>query len=149
MLDPIHEHLAGRHLLPGRQLVAAGYVAAAVLAAGRARFGGEVLGPTRGDFRWQARAQTGFEGHHCTIDWEARRAICPQGHTSRRWTPMQDRRQVHPRAMITVAFSVHDCRPLPSVSEPGAVYPLGLPRAHAAPARAGGGAAGGAAARAD
>jgi transposase len=113
-LAPIHEQLADRHLLPARQLVDAGYIDAEVLSASQTRFGVEVLGPTRGDFRWQARQQTGFEGHHFTVDWEAQRVICPQGHASRSWTPMQDRRHVHTRDMITVAFSVHDCRPCPS-----------------------------------
>ena len=98
-LAPIHEHLAERHLLPSRQLVDAGDSDAEVLAASQARFGVEGLGPTRGNFRWQARAQTGFAGQHFTVDWEAQRVICPQGHTSpsRRWTPLQDRRHVHTR----------------------------------------------------
>ncbi len=113
-LAPIHAHLTDRHLLPSRQLVDAGSSAAAGRAASHARVGVEVLGPTRGNFRWQARAQTGFAGHRFTVDWEAQRVICPQGHTSRSWTPMQDRRHVHSRDMITVAFSAHDCRPCPS-----------------------------------
>ena len=113
-LAPIHAHLTDRHLLPSRQLVDAGYVDAEVLTTSQARFGVEVLGPTRGNFRWQARAQTGFEGQHFTVDWEAKRVSCPQGHTSRSWTPLQDRRHVHSRDMITVAFSAHDCRPCPS-----------------------------------
>jgi len=113
-LAPMHAHLTNRHLLPSRQLVDAGSSDAEVLAASHARFGGEVLGPPRGNFRWQARAQTGFEGQHFTVDWEAQRVICPQGHTRRRWTPLQDRRQGHTRDMITVAFSAHDCRPCPS-----------------------------------
>ncbi len=113
-LAPIHEHLADRHLLPAHQLVDAGYVDAEVLAASQARFGVEIVGPSRGNFRWQAREQTGFQGHHFTVDWAAKRVICPQGHSSRSWTPMQDRRHVHTRDMITVAFSVHDCRPCPS-----------------------------------
>jgi transposase len=83
-LTPIHETLARRDLLPNRQLVDAGYSDADVLATNQARFGVEVLGPTRGNFRWQAREQTGFAGHHFTIDWAAQRAICPQGHASRK-----------------------------------------------------------------
>ncbi len=116
-LAPIHEHLDAHHLLPGRQLVDAGYIDAEVLSASQARFGVEVLGPTRGNFRWQARQQTGFEGHHFTVDWQAKQVICPQGHASRSWTPMQDRRHVHTRDMISVAFSVHACRPCPSRSQ--------------------------------
>jgi transposase len=116
-LAPIHEHLADRHLLPERQLVDAGYIDAEVLSASQARFGVDVLGPARGNFRWQARARTGFEGHHFAVDWQGKQVICPQGHASRSWTPMQDRRHVHTRDMISVAFSVHDCRPCPSRSQ--------------------------------
>jgi transposase len=114
MLTPIHEALARRDLLPGRQLVDTGYIDAAVLATNHARFGVDVLGPTRGNWRWQAREQNGFEGHHFTLDWEAQRAICPQGHASRRWTRVYDRRQAPPREMITVTFSATDCRPCPA-----------------------------------
>jgi transposase len=113
-LAPIHQCLADRDLLPTHQLVDAGYIDAEVLSASQTRFGVEVLGPTRGDFRWQAREQTGFEGQHVTVDWEAKHVICPQGQTSSSWTPMQDRRHVHTHDMITVAFSAHDCRPCPS-----------------------------------
>jgi hypothetical protein len=113
-LTPIHQDLAGRDLLPSRQFVDAGYIDADVLATNQAQFGVEVLGPTRGNFRWQAREQTGFEGHQFTIDWHAHRAICPQGHTSQTWTRNYDRRHAQPREMITVRFSATDCRPCPS-----------------------------------
>jgi transposase len=113
-LTPIHQNLARRELLPSRQFVDAGDVDADVLATNHARFGVDVLGPTRGDYRWQAREQTGFEGHRFTIDWEGQRAICPQGCTSHSWTRNSDRRQAQPREMITVHFSASDCRPCPS-----------------------------------
>lgn len=71
----MHQELAERGLLPSRQLVDAGYIDADILATQQARFKVEVLGPTRGNFRWQAREQTGFEGHHFTIDWETQRAL--------------------------------------------------------------------------
>jgi Transposase DDE domain len=113
-LTPIHQGLAAHDRLPRRQFVDAGYVDADVLATNQAQFGVEVFGPTRGNFRWQARAQTGFEGHHFTIDWEARHAICPEGRTSQSWTRNYDRRHAQPREMITIRFSATDCRPCPS-----------------------------------
>jgi transposase len=113
-LTPIHQDLAGRDVLPSRQLVDAGSSDADVLATNQARYGVEVVGPTRGNFRWQARAQTGFEGHHFIIDWQAQRAICPQGHASQTWTRNYDRRHALPREMITVRFSATDCRPCPA-----------------------------------
>jgi hypothetical protein len=79
----IPEHFADRQLLPERQLVDAGYRAAAVRSANQARFGGDVLGPTRGTFRWQAQAQTGFAGQHCAVAWAAKPVSCPPGRASR------------------------------------------------------------------
>jgi transposase len=113
-LIPIHQDLARRDLLPSRQLVDAGYVDADVLATHQAYFGVDVLGPTRGNFRWQARERTGFEGLHFTVDWQAQRAVCPEGHTSQSWTRNYDRRHAQPREMITVRFSAADCRSCPS-----------------------------------
>jgi transposase len=113
-LTPIHQDLAVHNRLPGRQFVDAGYVDADVLATNQEQFGVEVFGPTRGNFRWQARKQTGFEGHYFTIDWEARHVICPEGHTSQSWTRSYDRRHAPAREMITARFSLADCRPCPS-----------------------------------
>ncbi len=40
--------------------------------------GSEFLGPTRGDYHWQARERgTGFDAQHFAIDWEHERATCP------------------------------------------------------------------------
>ena len=75
------------------------------LAAALSRFQVEVIGPTRGNFRWQARDQQGFDGHQFQVDWEAHRAICPQGHTSVHWRPSYDRRPGREYAMITGSTS--------------------------------------------
>ena len=83
------------------------------LAAALSRFQVEVIGPTRGNFRWQARDQQGFDGHQFQVDWEAHRAICPQGHTSVHWRPSYDRRPGREYAMITVNFAAAGCRPCP------------------------------------
>jgi transposase len=112
-LTPIHEDLARHNVLPNRHLVDTGDVDAEGLATSQARFGVEGLGPTRGDVRWQAHEQTGFEGHHFRIDWAAQRAICPEGHSSRKWARAYDRRSAQPREQITITFSASDCRPCP------------------------------------
>jgi len=75
--------------------------------AGSRSFQIDVVGPTRGNFRWQARNQQGFEGHQFQIDWAAHHAICPQGHTS------YDRRPGRNHAMMTVHFARADCQPCP------------------------------------
>jgi transposase len=83
------------------------------LAAGWSRFQVEVVGPTRGNFRWQARDHQGFDGHQFQVDWEAHRIICPQGHASAHWRRSYDRRPGREHAMITVQFAAADCRPCP------------------------------------
>jgi transposase len=112
-LIPIQETLARQDLLPKTHLVDAGYVDAAGLATSWTRFGVDVLGPTRGNFRWQARDHQGFDGHQFAVDWEAHHAICPQGHASRHWRRSYDRRTGREHEMITVQFALADCRPCP------------------------------------
>jgi len=114
MLLPIQEDLARRDLLPETHLVDSGYIDADGLATSRARFGVDVVGPTRGNFRWQAQEHNGFEGHHFTVDWDAERAICPHGHPSTSWTVNYDRRHRPAREMISVRFAAADCLPCPS-----------------------------------
>ncbi|MGZ3682007.1 MAG: IS1182 family transposase [Ktedonobacterales bacterium] len=112
-LTPIHEQLAQTRRLPQTHLVDAGYIDADGLAAAQSRFQVDVVGPTRGNFRWQAREQQGFDGHQFQVDWDAQQAICPEGHVSRHWRPSFDRRTGREHAMITVKFSAADCRPCP------------------------------------
>jgi transposase len=112
-LTPIHEHLAQAQRLPQTHLVDAGYIDADGLATGASRFQVDVVGPTRGNFRWQAQDQQGFDGHQFQVDWEARQAVCPQGHTSVHWRPSYDRRLGREHEMITVQFARADCQPCP------------------------------------
>lgn len=91
-----------------------GSIDADILATSHARFGIDVLGPSRGNYRWQAQEQSGFEGHHFAVDWDAERAICPQGHSSTSWTVNYDRRHGQARQMISVRFAATDCRQCPS-----------------------------------
>ncbi len=126
MLPEIQDDLAQHALLPSIQLVDTGYIDAEALATSRTQFGIDLVGPTRGDYRWQARrpvrdqppdsAQESepFDRSHFAIDWVARRVTCPEGRTSTQWTPAEDRRPRVPRAVITVAFSAADCRRCPS-----------------------------------
>jgi len=112
-LTPIHEELALAQRLPQTHLVDAGYIDADGLAAAQSRFQVDVVGPTRGNFRWQARDQQGFDGHQFQVDWEAHQAICPQGHASVHWQQTYDRRPGREHEMITVKFAAADCRPCP------------------------------------
>jgi transposase len=117
-LPTIQDDLAQHELLPSTQLVDAGYMDAEALATSRAQFGIDLVGPTRGDYRWQARQlaheEAPFDRSRFAIDWAAHQVTCPQGRTSTKWTPAQDRRPQAPRAVINVAFAAADCRHCPS-----------------------------------
>ena len=68
----------------------------------------ELFGPTRLNPSWQAR-EGGYDQSHFLIDWERKRAVCPQGHTSRWWNPVADKDDSP--SQIKVTFSVQECGP--------------------------------------
>ena len=70
-----------------------------------------LLGPMRPDTSWQATAAPGFDTAAFPIDWEARKATCPQGQTSVGWTESRDALG-NPR--INISFSRDACRVCPS-----------------------------------
>lgn len=109
----IHAALAERALLPDKHLVDTGFLDAALLVSSRNDFQVDLVGPTRGDYHWQARDGTGFAVEHFAINWEHQRATCPEGNTSISWTPAIDRRD---NAVIKIKFSTTDCRGCPSRS---------------------------------
>lgn len=122
MLPAIQGDLAQHGLLPSTHLVDAGYIDAEALASSRAQFDIDLVGPTRGDYRWQARQlvcdqapnHAPFDRTRFVIDWVAQQVTCPEGRISTKWTPAEDRRPRTPRAVITVAFATADCRCCPS-----------------------------------
>src|SRR5687767_10950446 len=75
----IHEALRAKQLLPQRHIVDTGYLDAELLLTSQRAYGVELLGPTRPDYRWQARAGQGFDAGSFVIDWERRQATCPLG----------------------------------------------------------------------
>ena len=107
----MHEALQQRDLLPGVHLVDTGYVDAAELVSSQQDYEVELLGPTRQDYHWQAREETGFEASQFVVDWQNKCATCPAGQTSSSWTPAQDRRG---NPVIKIKFAMQDCRPCPS-----------------------------------
>jgi transposase len=48
--------------------------------------GVELVGPVRPNVGWQARTEGGYDISRFTVDWEAKRATCPEGKQSRTWT---------------------------------------------------------------
>ena len=106
----IHQELAERDLLPGCHVVDTGYLDAELLVTIPERYGVDLLGPTRKDYHWQARAGQGFDAQGFTINWDDEHATCPAGRTSISWTPAIDKRRNH---VVKIKFSKRDCGPCP------------------------------------
>jgi transposase len=109
MMQAIEHVLLERDLLPAEHLVDAGYTEADWVVGSQQQLGIEVVGPVRADSSWQARTG-GYDVTHFQLDWQAREAICPQGHRSASWTPYVDRWENN---VVSVKFSRHDCPSCP------------------------------------
>jgi transposase len=107
MTARIHASLAERGLLPDKHVADTGYVNSKLLVASEETYGVELIGPTRSDNRWQAKAGAGFSAHDFVVDWESKRAICPSGKPNSGWAPAFDRVG---NAVIKIKFATTDCR---------------------------------------
>jgi transposase len=107
----IHEALKEKDLLPQIQFVDTGYLDAELLVESKRKYGVDLYGPTRPDYRWQARAKQGFGMQDFQIDWDRKKAICPEGHESVEWMPFVDNRG---NDVIRLKFSTTDCGSCPS-----------------------------------
>lgn len=102
----VHRQLKGKQLLPRTHLVDTGFLDAALLMASKRDYQVNLLGPTRSDYKWQKRAATGFDAGSFTINWELKKATCPEGYTSSSWTTAIDRRK---NEVVKIKFSSTDC----------------------------------------
>lgn len=107
----IHEALKEKDLLPETQFVDTGYLDAQLLAESKKNYGVDLYGPTRPDYKWQAREKTGFGAAAFSIEWENEVATCPEGKKSISWTPAIDRQN---NEVMKIKFSGKDCMPCPS-----------------------------------
>jgi transposase len=103
----IRAALEQRPLLPGTHLVDTGFLDAELLVESPARYGVDLLGPTRLDDPWPAQAGAGVDARHCQMDGERHHALCPAGKTRLGWTPALDHRG---HAVIMVKCSSRDGR---------------------------------------
>src|SRR5215468_10653882 len=110
-VEPIHEALKKKELLPSTHLVDAGYVEAKLLVSISREYGVDLYGPTRADYHWQSQAGRGFDAESFRIDWDKQQATCPEGKTSLSWTPAVDHMD---NEVIKIKFSSFDCKPCPS-----------------------------------
>jgi transposase len=107
----VHQALQQRGLLPDLHIVDTGFLDAELLVASREDYGVDLLGPTRRDQRWQTRSAEGFGLGNFTVDFQRRKAVCPEGHESIEWVPRIDNRG---NDNIYIRFSPTDCGPCPS-----------------------------------
>jgi transposase len=107
----VHAALKTRDLLPQTHLVDTGFLDAELLVSSREEYQIDLLGPTRSDYHWQARAGQGFAAINFTIHWEEQYAVCPEGKQSTKWNEVQDRSG---NPVIKIGFASRDCRVCPS-----------------------------------
>jgi len=110
MTENIEEELSQADVPPGEHFVDAGYVSARVLVNGQERFGIDVVGPAAVDTQWQAQTTKGIDASQFLLDWDHQQATCPEGHTSRSWTSLSNKRHSD---LIKIQFSITDCGPCP------------------------------------
>ncbi len=106
MLPTIQAQLAARNLTPQEHLVDSGYMTADHFRNSRQDYGSDLVGPASTNRSWQAQGEGGFAATQFVIDWEARRATCPQGKTSAVWVERENR---HGHAAIQIRFAKKDC----------------------------------------
>jgi transposase len=91
-VEPIHEALQRKQCLPRQHLVDSGYASSFELVICRDDYEVDLFGPTRQAVSWQASTKDAYDLSAFLIDFEARTATCPQGHTTDRWYERIDRR---------------------------------------------------------
>jgi transposase len=103
----IHYDLAQRDLLRGTHLLDSGDVDADLLLTAQAQHQIDVIGLPFGSYIRQRREGEGYDLQAFILDWEARQAHCPQGHTSVHWRPGHD---VSVDPVIRIRFDGATCR---------------------------------------
>ncbi len=110
-LPEVQARLAVRELLPEQHLVDAGYVTAKHIVEGQKKHGITLVGPIMVEPSWQAKEGKGFAAADFEIDWDHKRAICPQGKVSSNWQPWQ---ADYGTEIVYIHFLKKDCSVCPS-----------------------------------
>lgn len=103
----VQASLAQADRLPSEHLVDEGYTQASHLVSSRTQYGIQLLGPIAKDRSWQAREDAGFAPSCFTLDWDAKRALCPFGKQSRPW---REARNARGNPFWLAVFETSDCR---------------------------------------
>jgi transposase len=105
-VDPIHDALAGKGLLPAEHLADTGYLSGEQLVKSQTEYGVKLVGPVRSDVSWQAQQPDGYDARFFEIDWEEKRVTCPQGKVNSYW---REQTGVRGNPVIEVQFRKADC----------------------------------------
>jgi transposase len=109
MLQPIHQTLQKRELLPGEHYVDSGYPSAELIVGSLDTYGVALITPVLLDNSRQGKAREGFAASDFAIDWQAQQVTCPAGQLSSSWTScVQDG-----ISKTVVTFSKAVCGPCP------------------------------------
>jgi transposase len=114
VVEPIHQALSEKDLLPKEHLMDLGYVTAGLLVKSQVNYGIELIGPVRSDPSWQAHHHPEFASNQFQIDWDKQVAICPKGHQSQTWSEKVDESG---QPVINIRFSQLICRVCPNSSQ--------------------------------
>ncbi len=109
--ETIHATLREHHLMPEIHIADTGFVNSKVVVDSKETYGIEMIGPTRSDNQWQAKAGQGFAAGDFEVDWDTQQVRCPEGATSVSWTPALDRVK---NEVIKIKFAMSDCQECPS-----------------------------------
>lgn len=109
MVEPIHDELSRRNLLPDEHYADSGYSSATAIEHARRDFGIELITPARVDASRQAQAGAGYDRAAFTIDFDAEQATCPQGQLSSHWHEAIQRDQ----PAVVIRFTAATCGPCP------------------------------------
>ena len=110
LVDPIHQALAQKDLLPSEHVIDGGYVDIDNIVTSRDVHQVTLVGPMRQDSSWQAREQTGHDLAQFKVDWAAQQVTCPQGKLSQDWFSRID---ASGKEEITVRFNKEACAACP------------------------------------
>jgi transposase len=102
--------LEDKNLLPQTHIVDTGFIDAKLPDLSWHEYRGDLLGPTRRGYKWQKREATGYDASRFRIDWEAKKATCPEGWMSSSWEPSWDRSS---NPLVRINFAMKICKRCP------------------------------------
>jgi len=108
-LDGIQTRLAERGLLPDIHLADHGYVNGDTILASTAQ-GVQLVGPVQQDTSPQARTPGGLTAAEFQVDFERKRAVCPNGQVATTWS---DSHNAFGAPVVHIRFPVAVCRACP------------------------------------